>query len=131
MQGSGRSPDWRLSAWESAPPAACLDLGRLDEAASCFREVLGIWGAARADGAYERGHAIENLGRVYLATGSLTEAHRLHIVSGDLMGQAVALKDLGRAQRATGHEDQARESLAAQDNPEHPPVPLQDSAKTL
>lgn len=129
----------------------CLDLGRLDEAASCFREALSIGGAAEAYGAYERGHAMENLGRVYLETGDLTEAiasltkaHRLHVTSGDLMGQAVALRDLGRAQRATGHEDQARESLAAalalfeklgvdaevkatrstltaQDNPEHSP----------
>jgi tetratricopeptide (TPR) repeat protein len=98
----------------------CLRLGRLDEAADCLREALGIRGATEAYGAYERGHAMENLGRVYLAIGSpaeaiasLTEAHRLHVASGDLMGQAVALKDLAQAQRATGHEDQARGSLTA------------------
>ncbi len=95
----------------------CLDLGRLDEAADCFREALGIW---KAIGAHGHGHALENLGRMQLESGrpgeaiaSLTEAHRLHVASGDLMGQAGTLKHLGRAHRDAGQEDQARESLAA------------------
>jgi len=52
-------------------------------------------------------------GRPGEAIASLTEAHRLHMASGDLMGQAGTLKHLGRAHRDAGQEDQARESLAA------------------
>jgi DNA-binding SARP family transcriptional activator/tetratricopeptide (TPR) repeat protein len=95
----------------------CLDLGRLDEAAGCFREALGIW---KAIGAHGHGHALENLGRMQLESGrpgeaiaSLTEAYRLHVASGDLMGQAGTLQHLARAHRDAGQEDQARESLAA------------------
>jgi DNA-binding SARP family transcriptional activator/tetratricopeptide (TPR) repeat protein len=99
----------------------CLELGRLDEAADCFQESLDIWRElGGAYGAYGQGHALHNLGRVYLQSGrvdeaihSLTEAHRLHLASGDLKGQATALKFLGYAQRGGGREDEARESLSA------------------
>lgn len=95
----------------------CLELGRLDEAADCFAEALSIW---REVGDYGHGHVLHNLGRVYLESGclddaiaSLTEAYRLHIASGDLRGQAIALKHLGLARHQVGRADQARESLTA------------------
>jgi tetratricopeptide (TPR) repeat protein len=96
----------------------CLDLGKADEAAKCFQEALGI--VAAIGGGNGHGHVMMNLGRIHLESGrlpeaiaSLTEAHRLHLVSGDLMGQAVALKYLGQAQRGAGRWDQARESFQA------------------
>jgi hypothetical protein len=62
----------------------------------------------------------ENLGRIHLESGrlpeaiaGLSEAHRFHLASGDLMGQATALKYLGQAQQGVGRGDQARESLQA------------------
>lgn len=95
----------------------CRDLGRLEEATKCFREAVDIWKATEL---YPLGHMMHNLGRVYLESGriteaiaTLTEAHRLHVASGDLMGEALSLKYLGQAQRGAGQEDQARESLAA------------------
>lgn len=98
----------------------CMALGRLNEAADCFREALGIGEASETSTAYERGIAMENLGRVHLEMGSLDEAIAcltgallLHEASGFLIRQAVTLKDLGRAQRAAGYEGQARESLEA------------------
>jgi hypothetical protein len=67
-----------------------------------------------------RGHAMENLGRVYLEIGqphqaiaSLSQAHRLHVASGDLRGQAMTLKLLGRAQHDAGQDNRARTSLSA------------------
>ena len=95
----------------------CLDLGRVDEAGACLREALGIW---RTMGGQGHGHIVEGLGRVHMKSGrpqeaiaSFTEAYRLHVASGDLLGQAGTLKYLGQAQRDAGHEDRARESLAA------------------
>jgi len=95
----------------------CLALGRLDEAADCSREALGI---LRPLEKYGRGYATENLGRVYLESGrlseaiaSLTEAYRLHLADGALRAQAAALKYLAEAQRRAGYADQARESLTA------------------
>jgi DNA-binding SARP family transcriptional activator/tetratricopeptide (TPR) repeat protein len=95
----------------------CLELGRLVDAAKCFEEALDIW---RALGAWGQGHALHNLGRVYLQSGRaadaivcLTEAQPFHKASGDLMGQAVALKFLGFAQNDIGRENEARQSLAA------------------
>ncbi|MBO0820106.1 MAG: tetratricopeptide repeat protein, partial [Nocardiopsaceae bacterium] len=95
----------------------CLELDRLDEAADAFAEALGI---LREIGAYGHGHALGNLGQVYLRSGrpddaiaALTEAHRLHLSSGDLMGQAIALKRLGLAQDRVGQAEAARESLTS------------------
>jgi DNA-binding SARP family transcriptional activator/tetratricopeptide (TPR) repeat protein len=96
----------------------CRALGRLDEATECYQESLSI---SRALGTeeYVRGNALENLGRIHLEAGRLSEAiadlaesHRLQVASGQMMGQAVALKLLGHAQRASGQADRARESLA-------------------
>lgn len=95
----------------------CLTLGRLDEAAESLQEALSTFTAI---GSYVQGHVVENLGRIHLQSGrlseaiaTLTEAHRLHVASGDLMGKATALKYLGEAQRGVGQENQARESLTA------------------
>jgi DNA-binding SARP family transcriptional activator len=95
----------------------CLALGRLDEAADCSREALGIWTPLEKHG---RGYATENLGRVYLESGrlseaiaSLNEAYHLHLADGALRAQAAALKYLAEAQRRAGYADQARESLTA------------------
>jgi tetratricopeptide (TPR) repeat protein len=94
-----------------------MDLGRLDEAAECFREARDIW---ETIGAYGKGHALHNLGRVYLESGrpddaiaSLNEAYRVHQAAGDLIGQALTLKYLGRARHATGGDDQARQEWTA------------------
>jgi DNA-binding SARP family transcriptional activator/Tfp pilus assembly protein PilF len=95
----------------------CLELGKLDEAAACFTECREIW---REIGAYGQGYALHNLGRVHLQSGrtadaiaSLTEAHRFHQASGDLIGQAIALKYLGQARHAAGDEDAARQAFTA------------------
>src|SRR3984885_8113401 len=95
----------------------CLDLGRVDEAGACLREALGIW---RTMGGQGHGHVVEGLGRVHMKSGrpheaiaSFTEAYRLHVASGDLLGQAGTLKYLGQALREAGYEDRARKSLAA------------------
>jgi DNA-binding SARP family transcriptional activator/Tfp pilus assembly protein PilF len=95
----------------------CLALGRLDEAGDYLQEALDIFQAA---GGHGRGHVTENLGRIYLESGRLSEAiarldeaYRLYLADGFLKGQANALKNLAEAQRRAGLEDQARESLAA------------------
>jgi DNA-binding SARP family transcriptional activator len=92
----------------------CLEVGRLDEAAEYFREAYDIWEKA---GAYGKGHALHNLGRVHLESGrpdgaiaSLTEARRVHQASGDLIGQALALRYLGDARLAVGDKDAARQA---------------------
>jgi len=95
----------------------CRELGRLDEAAECLQEALGI---QKEMSLYTRGHMLLNLGRVHLQSGQLAEAIaslaegcRLLAASGDLIGQARGLRYLGAAQRGVGQEDQARESMAA------------------
>ena len=95
----------------------CMDLRRLDEAADCFREVLQV---PRGVAGYVSGYALHNLGWVQLQQGqagdaiaSLTEAHAMHLASGDLMARAIALKYLGQAQRDIGKEDEARQSWTA------------------
>ncbi len=95
----------------------CLELGRLSEAAECFREARDIW---ERIGGYGTGYALHNLGRVHLESGrpadaiaSLTEAHRAHQASGDLVGQATTLKYLGQARAATGDKNQARTAWSA------------------
>ena len=96
----------------------CRDLGKVDEATECLQEALGILTAI--GGGNARGHVTENLGHIHLESGrlpeaiaSLSEAHRFHLASGDLMGQATALRYLGEAQHGVGETDQARESLQA------------------
>jgi DNA-binding SARP family transcriptional activator len=95
----------------------CLALGRLDEAAECFREARSIW---ETIGGYGEGYALHNLGRVHLESGhpedaiaALTEAHRAHQSSGHLEGQAIALKHLGYARHAAGEDDKASEAWTA------------------
>jgi len=90
----------------------CLELGRLDEAADCFRQAHEIWNGI---GGYGEGHVLHNLGRVYLELGrsdeaiaSLNESRRIHTASGDLIGQATALKYLGQAYRHAGNENAAQ-----------------------
>ena len=97
----------------------CLELGRLDEAEKCLREALAVPRPREASG-YGYGYVTHNLGRVYIAAGrvdeaiaSLTEAHRIHLASGELHGQAIALKFLGQAQRDKGQEELGRKSLTA------------------
>jgi tetratricopeptide (TPR) repeat protein len=92
----------------------CLELGRLDEAAEYFREARDIW---EGIGAYGKGYALHNLGHVYLESGhlddaiaTLNEAYRAHQASGDLSGQALALKYLGQAWLAVGDEEEARKA---------------------
>jgi tetratricopeptide (TPR) repeat protein len=96
----------------------CLALGKVDEAVDCLKEALGISAQIWGENGY--GHVLENLGRIHLKSGrlpesiaALSEAHRLHLVQGDLMGQAKALKYLGQAQHDVGQAAQARESLEA------------------
>jgi DNA-binding SARP family transcriptional activator len=90
----------------------CLELGRLDEAAECFREAHEIW---ERIGGYGKGHALHNLARVQLESGepakalaTLAEAQRAHRASGDLIGQAKTLMYIGQGRHATGDDDQAR-----------------------
>jgi len=90
----------------------CMELGRLDEAAECFRQACDI--GEKLD-AYGKGHALHNLGRVHLESGRLadalavlTQAHRVHQASGDLRGEAVTLRYLGQARHAAGDHDEAR-----------------------
>jgi DNA-binding SARP family transcriptional activator/tetratricopeptide (TPR) repeat protein len=97
----------------------CLQLGRLDEAAGCFREALSII-TTSGESIFGRGHVTENLGRVHLGSGHLSEAiarlaeaYRFHLAAGDLRGQASTLKLLGAAQRKAGREERGRKSLAA------------------
>jgi tetratricopeptide (TPR) repeat protein len=61
-----------------------------------------------------------NLGCIHLQSGRFTEAittvseaHRLLLAQGHLLGQAQALRYLGHAQRGAGRPDQARQSLEA------------------
>ena len=96
----------------------CRLLGKADEAIECLQEALGIW--TSMEGGYGHGHVLDNLGRIHLESGrldeaiaNLSEAHRVHLASGDLMGQAQALWYLGKAQHSAHRADQARESLEA------------------
>jgi DNA-binding SARP family transcriptional activator/Tfp pilus assembly protein PilF len=93
-----------------------LDLGRLPEAADCFRQARDILSVS----GYGLGYVLHNLGRVSLASGVpddaiaiLGDAHRIHRESGDLIGQATALRYLGQAHRDTGDVDGAREAWSA------------------
>jgi DNA-binding SARP family transcriptional activator/Tfp pilus assembly protein PilF len=94
-----------------------IELGRLDEAEECFREVRDV--SASSD-AYGQAYALHNLGRVYVELGrpqeaiaSLREALRLHERTGDMNGEATAYRYLGRAYHAAGAFESARESWTA------------------
>jgi tetratricopeptide (TPR) repeat protein len=81
-------------------------LGDLVLAAECYAEARDI---CREIGGYGEGHALHNLGRVYLdqrriddASACFVEAVRAHRASGDLIGEAIALNHLGQARVETG-----------------------------
>ncbi|WP_222849338.1 AfsR/SARP family transcriptional regulator [Trebonia kvetii] len=91
-------------------------LGDLDAAAQCYLQALEI---AREFGSNAEGHALHNLGLVYLrqrrlaeATARLEEALLKHRASGALDGEAWTLKSLGTAQAEAGSVAAARNSLA-------------------
>jgi DNA-binding SARP family transcriptional activator len=96
---------------------AYVELGRLEEAADCFRQVLDVNASLNE---YMRAYALHNLGRVYAelgrpreAIGTLHEALRLHERTGDKNGEATAYRYLGRAYLAAQDPSSARESLTA------------------
>ena len=89
-------------------------LNDLDAAAECYAEARDVW---REIGGYGEGHALHNLGLIYLRLGrfddaatSLNEAITAHRASGDLVGQATALKYLGQVRAETGDPAAARKS---------------------
>ena len=90
-------------------------LGDLDAAAECYLQALDI---AREFGGHAEGHALHNLGLVYMRQGRLEEAiARLkdalvkHRAAGALDGEAAALKGLGTAHAEVGSLAEARASL--------------------
>jgi tetratricopeptide (TPR) repeat protein len=92
-------------------------LGDLDSAAECYGESCDIY---REIGGYGLGHALHNLGRVYLAlrriddaNACFTEAVRAHRKSGDLAGEAIAIKNLGHVHASTGDTARARAAWSA------------------
>jgi DNA-binding SARP family transcriptional activator len=92
-------------------------LGDLDAAEDCFTQALDI---GKEFDRYAEGHALHNLGQVYLsqrrpaeAIASLTESVRKHRASRDQVGEATALMRLGQAQRETGQMVPGDSSLTA------------------
>jgi tetratricopeptide (TPR) repeat protein len=90
-------------------------LSDLDAAAEYFLLALQI---GREIGGHAEGHALNNLGRIYLrqhrhdeAIARLEEAVFKHRVSGDRGGEAEALMGLGAAKGETGRPAEARASL--------------------
>jgi tetratricopeptide (TPR) repeat protein len=90
-------------------------LGDLDAAAECYLQALDI---GREIGGHAEGHALHNLGLVYMrqrrldeAIARFEEALPRHRASGALDGEAVTLRHLGEAQAETGGADNARASL--------------------
>jgi DNA-binding SARP family transcriptional activator len=88
-------------------------LGDLDAAAECYSQACDV---DREIGGQVEGHALNNLGRVYLlqhrideAIASLQEAIRKHRASGTLDGEA--FKHLGQAQAESGSDAEAVVSL--------------------
>jgi tetratricopeptide (TPR) repeat protein len=94
-------------------------LGDLDSAAECYDESRSI---CLEIGGYGLGHALHNLGRVYMDLSRIDEAGacfidavRAHRASGDLYGEARALKHLGRVCRKKDDIVEARSAwIAAQ-----------------
>jgi DNA-binding SARP family transcriptional activator/tetratricopeptide (TPR) repeat protein len=90
-------------------------LGDLDAAAECYLQALDI---GREIGGHAEGHALANLGRVYMrqhrfdeAIARLEEALPRLRASGDRGGEAGALLSLGAAQAETGGRTEAGASL--------------------
>ena len=90
-------------------------LGELDAAAECYLRALEI---GREIGGHAEGHALHNLGRVYMrqhrldeAVARLEEAVSRHRASGDRGGEAWSLMSLGTAQVETGSWTEAGASL--------------------
>jgi tetratricopeptide (TPR) repeat protein len=90
-------------------------LGELDAAAEWYLQALDI---GREIGGHAEGHALNNLGFVYMrqhrldqAVATLEEAVSRHRASGDRGGEAQALMNLGTAQAETGSQTEARTSL--------------------
>jgi tetratricopeptide (TPR) repeat protein len=90
-------------------------LGDLDAAADCYLQALDV---ARGIGGHAEGHALHNLGLVYMrqrrhddAIARLREALAKHRASGERYGEAMALKGLGAAQTETGRRAEAKASL--------------------
>ena len=93
------------------------DRGDPDSAAECFAQAREIYHQV---GRHTEGHVLHNLARVYLHLGRiddaiacLTEALSQHRLYGDLIGEATALKHLGRAYEKTGDLAQALASWTA------------------
>jgi DNA-binding SARP family transcriptional activator/Tfp pilus assembly protein PilF len=91
-------------------------LGDLDAAAECYLQALDI---AREFGGHAEGHALHNLGLVYMRQHRLEEAIAMlkdalvkHRASGALDGEASSLKGLGTAHAELGSLSEARASLA-------------------
>ena len=89
-------------------------LGNLDAAAECYAQARDIF---HEIGGYGEGHALHNLGLVHLrqnrlddAAASLMAAVRKHRATGDLAGEAIALKHLGNMHRDAGNLAEARQS---------------------
>jgi tetratricopeptide (TPR) repeat protein len=92
-------------------------LGDLESAAECWGESCDIY---REIGGYGLGHALHNLGRVYLAlrriddaNACFTEAVSVHRRSGDLVGEAIAIKNIGNVHASTGDIAGARAEWSA------------------
>jgi tetratricopeptide (TPR) repeat protein len=107
-----------LAAGLNNHDANCMFLGKYDEATECLQEALSILTAIEAS--HGLGHVMMNLGCIHLESGrfseaiaSASEAHRLLLAQGHLLGQAQALRYLGHAQRGADQLDQARQSLEA------------------
>jgi tetratricopeptide (TPR) repeat protein len=90
-------------------------LDDLEAAAECYLQALDI---GREIGGHAEGHALHNLGLVYLrqhrldeAIAHFAEALRKHRAAGAVGGEAWALKGLGTAQAETGRQADARVSL--------------------
>jgi DNA-binding SARP family transcriptional activator/Tfp pilus assembly protein PilF len=92
-----------------------FELGDLDAAAECYLQALRI---DREIGGHVEGHALHNLGQVYLrqhrlseAIARFREALSRHRAVGSLGGEAATLMHLGEAQVESGDEVGARTSL--------------------
>jgi DNA-binding SARP family transcriptional activator len=92
-----------------------FELGDLDAAAGCYLQALDI---AHEIGGHVEGHALHNLGLVYLrqhrlneAIARFREALSKHRAVGSIGGEASTLRHLGEAQVESGGEADGRTSL--------------------